>query len=320
MIVAHGDLDGIVSATLVAEQLDISVEELKVVFTQPFLLDKIDISDDIEKVYVVDIAINNRDPQMTEQFIEQLGDRLVRWIDHHQGWSKADDKRFIIYPTAPACATILGSGMPPRIAHLYQFVFDAVAADTREGELSEVGQLIEKACKADLRNDNVRVAAVKWLLGDEQQKPLLEETAQKYAAIQEETEWLATAYVHDGNVAVVDVPKEYFRTYGAVAPEGHDFDLTQLLLAGQRLATFAVAKVIDSRSGEEMVTIATKSGVNLVELFELPSGAPFRVTLPVERLEEAVEKIHSLDPNLRHCQCGSGESWVTCQAGSSYCG
>ena len=63
------------------------------------------------------------------------------------------------------------------------------------------------------------------------------------------------------------------------------------MLAGQKLATFAVVKTINPETGEKMVTIATKSDTNLVELFGLGSGAKFRVSLPVDRLNEVLEKI-----------------------------
>ena len=291
LIVAHGDLDGITSAALLAEQLGISVEEVQVTFTQPFLVDKVKIADDMESVYVVDIAINNRNPEMTEQFIAQLGDKLVMWYDHHEGWPMYinNEGRFAIHPTHKACAVYLGrrSGSVR--------VQDAIVADTREGELSETGTLIANAIKANMADDEIRLTAVKLLMNDKEQLPALQEAAKKYEAIQEETAWLATAYAINGNVAIVDIPGEYFRTYGTEAPVGHDYDLTQLLLAGQKLATFAVAKTINPLTSEEMVTIATQSGINLVKLFGLPSGAPFRVSLPANRLEEVVEKLHSLE-------------------------
>jgi len=320
LVIAHGDFDGIASVVLLLKRLDISVEKVEIVFTQPFLVDKVKIPDDIEKVYVVDLAANNRNPEMTERFIESLGDRLVEWCDHHEGWSKKDDDRFVIHPTAPACAVILGSGMPPRISYLQETVNDAIAADTRKGEMSETGQLIERAVKSDMGNDALRVAAVWLLMGDESQRPILETAAKAYAAIVAETQRLAGFYHIDGSeirifgtrnfitedeevagrdypgkVAVVDVPDTYAREYGQELPPGHDYDLTQLLLAGQELASFAVVKTVSPHTGEEMVTIATKSKTNLVELFGLPSGAPFRVSLPADRLEDVVEKLHNLE-------------------------
>ena len=291
LIVAHGDLDGITSAALLAEQLGIEYEDLNVVFTQPFLVDKIVIPDEIEKVYVVDIAINNRDPGMTHKFIADLGDKLVRWYDHHEGWSEnvmiggvdfdrdvSDMKyyNFIIDPTMSACAELLGNECDKRVR-------DAIIADTREGKLSLTGQLIERAVKSDMSNDTIRMWAVKLLMGDEDFRQSLEAAEQAYQLVETETDRLSQHYEVKGNVACVDATES-----------NHAYDLTQFLLAGQELATFAVVKTVNPVTNEEMVTVATNSKTNLVILFGLPSGAPFRVSLPVARLEEVLRKLEAV--------------------------
>ncbi len=283
VVVAHGDFDGIVSAVRLLEQLCIPAEDAKVIFTQPFLIDRVEIPDNIEHIYVVDLAVNNRDPEMTETFIESLGTRLEGWYDHHQGWWSEHvhlDGRFHIAEDAEACACLFGHGNDP-------LVQDAIATDTRHGELSEQAQVIEHACRADMHNDGIRVAAVKWLLGDWSQREILENAAEKYAEIQKETERLAATYEADDNVATVD----------ARSTPAENFDLTQLLLTGQKIAAVAAMVIhTDPRSGEKMVTVATQRKVNLVEIFGLLSGAPFRVTLPVERLEEAKKILRNLHP------------------------
>ena len=274
LIVAHGDLDGITSAALLAEQLGIETEDINVVFTQPFLVDQVVIPDDIEEVYVVDIAINNRDPAMTFNFIRNLRGKLVRWYDHHVGWSDEDqtDNRFTLTET-PACAARIG------FAHDIR-VINAVIADTREGELQLDGALIDEAIKSDMSNDTIREWAVKLLMGDEDYRHPLEGAARAYTLIENETDRLSQHYEVKGNVACVDATES-----------NHSYDLTQLLLKGQELATFAVVKTINPKTKEEMVTVATKSKTNLVELFGLVSGAPFRVTLPADRLEDVIEKL-----------------------------
>lgn len=277
LIVAHGDLDGIISAVLVG--LECLSRDIRIDFAQPFTVDKVEIPDDVDEVVVVDLAINNRDPLMTMSFINRLGDKLLSWTDHHQGWEPFDvDQdhydRFEIDPKAPSCASMLGSRGT--------LVEDATAADTRQGKLSWRADLIERATKANLSDNSVREAAFWWLLGDEGQFPILEKAARKYAAIQEETERLSATYQVTGQVALVD------------ARSAGQYDLTQLLLAGQKLAPFAVAQTVNP-SGEEGLTIATsRKDVSLVELFGLGSGAPFRVSISADRLEEALEKLSSL--------------------------
>ncbi len=286
LIVAHGDLDGIVSAVLVARDWHDSWKEFGgqaetlVTFVQPFTLDKVEV-EEVEAVFVVDIAVNNRNPQQTLDFVERLGDKLYRWYDHHHGWEGLvdDDERFIIDEEALSCASILceEDNWTPLAA-------DATAADTRQGSLSKKADLIERACKADLSDDSVREAAFYWLLGDENQRSVLESAAERYAAIQAETERLSATYQVTGNVAVVDA-RESERNY----------DRTQLLLAGQGLAPFAVVVSQNLRAGEDYLTIATRrKDVSLVEVFGLPSGAPFRVSIPASRLDEALGKLNSL--------------------------
>jgi len=287
LIVAHGDLDGITSAALLAEQLGIESEDLNVVFTQPFLVDKIVIPDEVEKVYVVDIAINNRDPAMTHKFIADLGSRLARWYDHHEGWSDGVDNRFIIKPVK-ANAILLSEFFDRRVT-------DAIVADTREGELSPTGQLIERAIKSDMSNDTIREWAVKLLMGDETYRAPLKAAEQAYQLVENETYRLSHGYMVDGNICYSPGDKNVGKVaYIDATESNHAYDLTQLLLAGQKLATFAVVKTLNPVTSEEMITVATKSKTNLVELFGLPSGAPFRVTLPVERLEEVLRKLEAV--------------------------
>jgi hypothetical protein len=64
-----------------------------------------------------------------------------------------------------------------------------------------------------------------------------------------------------------------------------------LLLAGQKLAPFAVVVTVHPQQGEGLTIATSCKDVNLVELFGLGSGAPFRVSLPAKRLEEALAKL-----------------------------
>ena len=275
LIVAHGDLDGITSAALLSEQLKIESEDLNVVFTQPFLVDKIIIPEEVDQVYVVDIAVNNRDREMTFNFIRSLRGKLIQWYDHHKGWNLMTDLRMKISNDRSCAEYIGGWELCCDIR-----VMDAITADTRKGELSLTGQLIERAVKSDMGNDNIRMWAVKLLMGDEDYRQPLKAAERAYQLVENETDRLSHGYIVDEQVAYVDA-----------IGSNHAYDLTQLLLAGQELATFAVVKTVNPVTSEEMVTVATKSGINLVELFGLVSGSPFRVSLPVARLEEVLRKL-----------------------------
>lgn len=279
LLVAHGDLDGIISAVCAIQQYELALGETEVVFVQPFTVDKVEIPDETEFVFVVDVAVNNRNPEMTKEFINRIGDRLTTWVDHHIGWSTeitGDNLAFVINTRVKSCAGIIGTDT--------QLVADADAADTRQGELSPRGQLIEQAIKANMADDNIRLLAVKWLLGDEQARKGLETAAKKYAEIQAKTKRLAATYQVIDNVALVDARQS-----------NHQYDLTQLLLAGQKLAQFALALTVHPQQGEGLTIATSRKDVNLVEIFGLGSGSPFRVSLPAKRLEEALAKLAQLD-------------------------
>jgi len=295
LLVAHGDLDGIVSAVLASSWSRVKdYRFIRVAFVQPFTLDEVKVADD-EDIIVCDIAVNNRDPRMTESFISRLGDQLLWWYDHHRGWERLeiDDKRFVIDSTAPSCAeVVLGTaqseGLEPE-GYALDLVAAATVADSRQGELHEWALLVEKAIKADLSDNEVRKAAYEWLSGhrvDQNHRSVLSEASNKYEVVLKNTEELAKSYQvsETGKTALVKIA------------DISNIDMTQLLLAGQRLAPFAVVFGWfgpNGRSGS--ITIATsRKDVNLVKLFGLPSGAPFRVSLSTERLDEVLKKLNEI--------------------------
>lgn len=280
ILVAHGDLDGMISAALAIQRYKLALGETEIVFVQPFTVDKVEVPEETERVIVVDIAVNNRDPEMTKTFLRRIGDRLAGWFDHHQGWrdflgfesTGGDVVPFLVDSEARSCAELLQGDAA--------LVADAIAADTRKGALSPRAQLIEQATKANMSDDNIRLMAVKWLLGDETARAGLEQAAKRYAEIQAETERLAATYRVTGKVALVDARNS-----------NHQYDLTQLLLAGQKLVPHAVVLTVHPKQGEGLTIATSRKDVNLVELFQLGSGAPFRVSLPFKRLDEALAKL-----------------------------
>lgn len=280
LLVTHGDFDGIASAVGIMAAYGLPLSETQIVFTQPFLLGNILIDDDVEQIFVADIAVNNRDPQMTKNFISLCGDRLAKWVDHHQGWPEwfRDNSRFLIIPEAKSCASIVCTDL--------QMMNDADVVDSRSGELSPRGRLINRAIKAEKAEsgDSIRLTAVKWLLGDDSQKPILEEAEKKYCLIvKPETDKIVRTYRIIGNTAIADARKSK-----------KPYDMTELLLEGEKLARFALVHTAQPKFGEG-ITIATLDGsIDLSMIFELPSGSPSRVSLRGKKPEEALQKLINL--------------------------
>ena len=278
---------------------------MKVVFTQPFLVST-ELATSIEgKVAVLDIAFSNGTTN-TGLFIESLGTKLVKWVDHHphNDWVEfVDDPRFNLYTRdiAPACAvvvtpdvfsevdTIVTHGDFDGIMSAAKYILgghepyegadrDAIAADSRTGELSSRGRRYEEALKSDVRNDNIRYAIVTELTTGVHD-PSIDEAQRKYIEIRKNTERLAGCYESKGLVNFIDVSSE------------SSFDLTQLAIFGQ--ADGKAAVVLYSADGDVRLKVSGDVSWDFVSLFGLSGGMKNVVSLDAARLDEAIEKINA---------------------------
>lgn len=277
LIIAHRDIDGIASAAGIVRNYQLSLEETDVIFAQPGTLSKISIRESVERIFVADIGIDNQNPSATKAFIERIKDRMVVWYDHHYGWGKelVRNPSFRISPGISSCAMLIGGPLGA--------VIDSVAADTRKFPLSEKGTDIERALKSCNGDPWIPLMGVRAFLGEEAAYKEIKEAAKKYAPVEEETKRLATGYrIINRNTAFLDV-----------SDSKRPFDMTQLLLAGQRIAMFAVIKR-RREQGEKSLVISTFSSVDLLDLFDIPSGAKFRVSVPASRKREIFEKLTAI--------------------------
>ncbi len=246
---------------------------------------------------------------MTGPFLDALGDRLCAWVDHHDHpyhERYRHDPRFVLATKEqqPACAPMVTAGVVERlgpadtlVAHLdFDGVYcmarwilggrepypgadaDAVAVDTRTGEPSARGRLVDFALRARYHDENLKIAAVRALVDSDSKSPYwdtVREAAREYEQLQEQTMQWVGKYVVSGDVAWV------------VVPEGARFDRTELLLHGQRLARVAVVE----NSGMLALAAPFGSGVDFLRLFHTGGGMPTRVTLPIARRAEVREKL-----------------------------
>ena len=176
----------------------------------------------------------------TQAFIDGLGENLVGWLDHHdhKNWPEfAADQRFTLVPRtqAPACppivtpewvssvgevGTIVAHGDFDGVMSAVKFALggsepydganaDALAADTRKGTLSPVGQRLEEAMKANLADNAMRVAVFDELTTSSVEATAIIDAARlKYQAVQAKTADLAGQFQISGNAAVLDASKE----------------------------------------------------------------------------------------------------------------
>jgi len=252
---------------------------------------------------------------VTRPFIEGLGDRLAAWVDHHDHERHAEfasDPRFVlatkaehgacpemvtpelVRQTGPidcicthvdldglyaAAKWILGGKEPYAGAD-----DDARCVDTRVGTPGPVAIRIDRALRARFRDDQLKRAAVQFLVGGLApgvHDDVIAQAAAEFERRDATTRELANRFTIRGRVAVVD-------TAGAQG----QFDKTDLLLAGQTRA--AVAIVRDSG----MLTIAAPfdSGWDFVELFKIGGGMPTRVTIPERKLDDVIARINDAPP------------------------
>jgi hypothetical protein len=230
-----------------------------------------------------------------------IGDKLAGWVDHHKNvrWPEySADPRYRL-AEADSCPRLINLGefanvelllahgdmdgilsAAKALGYTYpELEADADAADTRRGVLSRFAQMCNDALRADMADDETRyqiVAVIAGLLPES----VLRQKAERYAEVQARTMGLAKGYEVRGAVAYVDAT-------GAEGP----YDLTALLLSGEKMARVAAAKTVNPKTGRAGITMATlDKGLNLVEIFGLQGGAPSRVNLPAERLGEIFER------------------------------
>ena len=256
--------------------------------------------------------------QVTRPFLDELGDRLAAWVDHHDHERHADyagDPRFTLATKAEhgACPEMITPDLVRQagpvdtiVTHLdldglYSAAkwirageepypgadHDARCVDTRVGTPGPIARHIDRALRARFRDAALKRAVVLWLcagMPDGALKDAIDEAAREFEMRTAGTDQLARRFVMRGRVAFVDT--------GATR---EPFDKTELLLRGQELAE--VAAVRDSGS----VTFAARygSGWDFLNLLGLEGGMPTRVTVPEGRLDEALAAVNRAESPSR---------------------
>lgn len=86
-IISVGSVDGILTTAALSAVLHEEHEEWPTVsWCQAFTADRVELPSEPARIYLVDLAVNNRDPQMTRDFVERIdagGHRLVGVADEH---------------------------------------------------------------------------------------------------------------------------------------------------------------------------------------------------------------------------------------------
>jgi len=293
------------------------VSEVHVSFGTPRKLPKA--SRLVGRVVVLDIAFAGQAgadfEHVTLPFIQELGDRLVAWIDHHDHQRHADfrsDPRFVLARKVEhgACPEMVTPEVVARFGPVDTIVChtdfdglasaakwlragaepypgaddDARAIDTRLGQPSPRARGIDRAIRARPGDTKLMSAVVRYLatgLKDAEAESVIAIAAAELEPIERETERAARGYRllawrRGGTAAYVDVTSGYGK-----------LDKTDLLLRGQERADIAI--VVDQQN----IALAAPfdSGVDFLNLLGLAGGMPTRVSLPRKQLHDVLDRL-----------------------------
>lgn len=266
------------------------------------------------RVVVVDIAFASTSggrkkafEKTTLKLIDQLGERLAMWVDHHDSEHHADfadDPRFVLATKAEhgACPEMVTPELVERAGPVHTIVChndfdglataakwilgghepypgcddDARAVDTRTGMPSDTGMRFDRALRARGRDEVLQLAVIRQLvdrLDNERAWRIIDEAGAELAPREAQARKLAESYRElTDDLVVVDAT--------GAAP----YDRTLLLLMGQERARMAA--VIDA----DNITFAAPydSGVNFLTRFGLSGGMPTCVSVHRGQLERAL--------------------------------
>lgn len=267
------------------------------------------------RVVVLDIAfasmgIGKGFEKTTGKFIEQLGPRLARWVDHHDHplhIQFADDERFVLCTKAEhgACPEMISPELVQTtgpidtiVAHfdldgLYaaaKWVMggkepypgadnDAHAVDTRLGQPSPEAMRIDQALRAHWLDETLKRRIVNYLVRGRPagvERESIEAAAADFQRMAANAVTLSAQYMVADDIAFLEI-------LSTASP----FDKTELLLLGQKKATVSI--VLDA--GNATIAAPFHSGLNFVDLLDLGGGMPTRVNVPQKRLPDAMAVI-----------------------------
>ena len=281
------------------------------------------------RVVVVDVAFASEASgggfeKITKPFIDGLGSRLAGWIDHHDHVLHAqysDDPRFVLRTKAQhgACPEMVTPEVVKKIGPVDTIVChtdfdglcsaakwlregvepypgaddDARAIDTRLGTPSPTARRFDRALRARPRDTALFGLIVRHLstgLADPSLWQSIDAAAAALDAIEETTRRIAVDYrrIDLGKARSSTLPASVDALVYVNATAHHgQYDKTLLLMMGQERAPIAMLRDMDN------VSFAARfdSGINFLALLGLSGGMPTLVSIPKERLDDALVQL-----------------------------
>jgi len=297
LIVAHGDLDGIVSAIMMREIFkNTMTSEPEVIFTRPHEVKRYNekahkkenrgIKTDIyDFIIVVDIAVNNRDPQSTINFVNSVKNKLL-WIDHHPTTVNLPT---CIIQKKESCVKLISEIFPhfkfnKKVLELIEY-----ADKTDQGDGDNV---FDHSLKINLRSDEARYeiyrygkAFVGGVIEDNDYWKILRKDSRHKDLVRNSDEVYNTLRTTHGNISIVDMREYRDKTINSTYLFHKCYDDTPVVI-------FKYLSTRKEDGGEEYLKIARSNAcrLHLPSLFGLKSGAAYRITIPNMRSLTSEEK------------------------------
>jgi hypothetical protein len=222
-IIAVGSVDGVLTSAALIRFLANRDAESQVMFTQAFTChETLDFIEPGDSVYLVDLAVNNRDIECTRSFIEAIFDKkayLVAIADEHgsDAWYKiipTDLEGLIIHPQNRS-PKYPSSGAVLREVLRQSDGWDEYCTDLTEladladkAEFVGLGSLLNKAIKADIKDQQRRVYLAEHFAQTSEPDDQIKQWLIEYEALEANTKAVVESAYQEGDLYFFD-SREY---------------------------------------------------------------------------------------------------------------
>jgi hypothetical protein len=303
LIIAVGSVDGIATTAAVMNFIGTTVP---VIFTQAFTVDQLKPEEweSGRRIAFVDLAVNNRDAEMTKAFVEKVyseGHEIVAVIDEHdsKAWQQVLGKRFEYLQIKPksqdegeckSSGAVLLKALDNQISDHAKLLCEA--ADNGDSMKFEgIAKIINSTVKSNIQDNNRRVELANCFAFNAEPN-------------QQITDWLSEyEEILKNNQEVIDAGTEVTEGIIRVNATGKKIDMTSLMAELYKSYRIVVLEGMAYNKEEGKPTLQVSFGTNdkslnlltVVEDAEIPflGGFAQKVNILPEHEDAALRAIIS---------------------------
>lgn len=296
IILFHGDFDGIASAALVIGLF--RPASFAAIPCEPFGVNKAlrrfeemkRAGDAFERLFIVDLAPNNKCMSMTEKFMAACAAQFaaVELFDHHNGWENIEMPPGIekhIDSSYKSCASLIYASRTERSGFFDTITSDADIIDSGGYEgICPQSAAVYGALKANLRDDDIKMKSLEFMLSGYRDAGCHEAVKLRATAYDE---ILARSLGAMSEKLVELTPRICYIDLGC-----GEYDITAIIMRCYERYPFVI---VEYKSGGTIfdVVATRREDIDLVKVLGLKSGARFRVTITKRDRGEIVKAIET---------------------------